>query len=363
MKMMADMRDPGQMEQREPTEPVRRIEPSSIYERSARGSAGAAPAPSRRSAPARFPRDPRPVPSPAAASPRTGRIAIMSESTACLPPELAERYQISTIPIPFVFGDQTFLDGVNITPREFYQRLEATRTPPRTSPPSPGEYLAQWSAFAQEGAAIVLVTASGKITSFNRSTRLAQQLARQSLPKARVAVVDSGSAAMGQGFVTLAAARAAADGADLAGVVAAAERVRDRVAMIVTLDTLDYLARASRIPQVAAWVGGVLAIKPVILFAQGEVAQLARVRTRRRSVEQLLIELRQRIPPAAPLHVAIHHTQAEDEARALRDQVTSEFPCVESYLTEFTPVMGAYCGPGLLGVAYYTEEGEHDGPR
>jgi fatty acid kinase fatty acid binding subunit len=290
----------------------------------------------------------------------TGRIAIVCESTACLPPELARRYGITTIPIPFTFGNDTFLDGVDITPGEFYARLKATRMPPRTSPPSPGEYLERWAALSHDGRAVMLVTASGTITSFSRSTRLAQELARESLPQARIAIVDSGSAAMGQGFVTLAAARAAAQGADLSRVVAAAERVRDRVEMIVTLDTLEYLARASRIPQVAAWVGGVLAIKPVILFARGDVHQLARVRTRHRSVEQLLLEMRRRIAPGARVHVAIHHTQAEDEALALRDQVTGEFVCVESYLTEFTAVMGAYCGPGLLGVAYYVEDDEHD---
>jgi DegV family protein with EDD domain len=319
-----------------------------------------------RSSPPLSPRPPSPRAAGASPSPiegRAGGIAVVCESTACLPQDVSRHYNITIIPIPFVFGDETFLDGVNITPREFYSRLEATHTPPRTSPPSPGEYLARWAALAEKGASVMLVTASGKITSFNRSTRLAQELARQSLPRARVAVVDSGSAAMGQGFVTLAAARAAANGADIAGVVAAAERVRDHVEMIVTLDTLEYLARASRIPQVAAWVGGVLAIKPVILFARGDVTQLARVRTRRRSIEQLLSEMQRRVPPGARIHVAIHHTQAEAEASALRDQVTGVFSCVETYLTEFTPVMGAYCGPGLLGVAYYAEEGEHDGLR
>jgi DegV family protein with EDD domain len=290
----------------------------------------------------------------------TSRIAVVCESTACLPSALTQRYHITTMPIPFVFGDETFLDGVNITPREFYSRLEASRIPPRTSPPSPGEYLSLWTTLAGNDCSVLLVTASGTITSFNRSTRLAQELSREALPHTRVAIVDSGSAAMGQGFVTLAAARAAAAGADLAGAVAAAESVRDRVEMIVTLDTLVYLARASRIPQVAAWVGGVLAIKPVILFARGDVVQLARVRTRRRSVEQLLVEMQRRVAADTRLHVAVHHTQSEGEARELRDRVTATFTCVESYLTEFTPVMGAYCGPGLLGVAYYAEEGDHD---
>lgn len=290
-------------------------------------------------------------------------IAIMCESTACLPAELAARYHIATIPIPFVFGDETFLDGVNITPREFYAKVKTTQTFPRTSPPSPGEYMQVWQRLAQRADSVVLVTASGKITSFYRSTHLAQDLAARDLPGTRVVVVDSGSAAMGQGFVTLAAARAAAAGHPLEQVVAAAESVRERAQMVVTLDTLDYLARASRIPQVAAFVGGVLAIKPILLFAHGEVSQLARVRTRRRSLEQLVEQMRQRVPAGARVHVAIHHTEAAAEAAELRERIASTFECVELYVTEFTPVMGAYCGPGLLGAAYYVEADTHDGDR
>lgn len=292
-----------------------------------------------------------------------GRIAVMCESTACLPAELVARYRIAIIPIPFVFGDETFLDGVNITPREFYAKLNATQTFPQTSPPSPGEYMQAWQRLAQQAEAVVLVTASGKITSFYRSTRLAQEMAARDLPGTRVVVVDSGSAAMGQGFVALAAARAAAAGQPLDQVVAAAEAVCQRVRMIVTLDTLEYLARASRIPQVAAFVGSVLAIKPILLFAAGDVTQLARVRTRRRSVEELVDQMRQRVPAGARIHAAIHHTEAAAEAAALRERVAATFECVELHLTEFTPVMGAYCGPGLLGVAYYVETDTHDADR
>jgi DegV family protein with EDD domain len=296
--------------------------------------------------------------------PASARIAVACESTACLPPSLVERYAIDVVPIPFVFGEETFLDGVTITPREFYAKLEAAPAFPQTSPPSPGEYLRAWRSIAQRADALVLVTASGKITSFSRSTRLAQQMAAEALPNLRVEVVDSGSAAMGQGFVTLAAARAAAAGEPLEQVVAAANDVRQRVQMIVTLDTLEYLARASRIPQVAAFVGSVLAIKPILLFDQGDVIQLGRVRTRQRSIEQLLAQVHQRVPQGARLHATVHHTQAEPEARQLERSIAANFDCAELFVTEFSPVMGAYCGPGLLGVAFFTEATEaqaHEG--
>lgn len=285
----------------------------------------------------------------------SSRIAVVCESTACLPRDLAERYHIAVIPVPFAFGDETFLDGVNITSSEFYARLDARRSVPTTSPPAPGEYVNVWRQLATESNTLVLVTASGTMTTFSRSTRLAREMATTLLPGVRVEVVDSESAAMGQGFVALAAAQAAAEGRPVEDVLRAAENVRERVQMIVTLDTLEYLARASRIPQIAAFVGGVLAIKPVLLFAHGDVRQLARVRTRRRSIEQILEQLRRRVAPGARLHATVHHTQAEAEAARVRDCIGETFDCAELYLTEFTPVMGAYCGPGLLGVAFYAE--------
>jgi DegV family protein with EDD domain len=281
--------------------------------------------------------------SPADAPLDVRHVAIVCESTSCLPPELVQRYHIGIIPIPFVFDAQTFLDGVDTTPAEFYARLAASPTPPKTSPPSPGAYLEAWKTATQSAHAVVLVTVDSKISTLQRSALFAQELAREALPETPIAIVDSLSAGMGQGFVALAAARAAQDGGTLDDVVAAADRVRWRVRMIVTLDTLEYLARTSRIPQVAAFVGGLLSIKPVVELSGGDIHLLARVRTRRRSIED------------ARVHVAVQHASAPEEAAALEDRVRRAFNCVELFTTEFTPVMGGYCGPGLLGAAFYTE--------
>jgi DegV family protein with EDD domain len=266
-----------------------------------------------------------------------------------------ERYGIGVIPIPFAFGTQTFLDGVDLTAEQFYGKLASTRMPPKTSPPSPGEYLKAWQEAAGGLDAVVAVTVDSKISTLQRSARLAVELAPETMPRVRVALVDSLSAGMGQGFVVLGAARAAAAGERIEHVVRAAESVSERMQMIVTLDTLEYLARASRIPQVAAILGGVLAVKPIIQIAGGDIHPLARVRTRRRSIEALFEQLRQRVPPGARLHVAVQHARAAEEAQALETRVRDTFECAELYTTEFTPVMGGYCGPGLLGIAFYYE--------
>jgi DegV family protein with EDD domain len=229
---------------------------------------------------------------------QTERVAIVCESTACLPPGLVQRYRIGVLPIPFVFGIETCLDGVDLTAEQFYEKLALGRTPPATSPPSPGEYVQAWRAAAHDAGgadAVVAVTVDSKISTLQRSAQQAEELAEQALRGTRVVVVDSRSAGMGQGFVALAAARAAAACLPLEQVVAA-ECISRRVRLVVTLDTLEYQARASRIPQVAAILGGVLAIKPIIQIAGGDIRPVARVRTRRRAIEPVFEQMRQHVP-------------------------------------------------------------------
>jgi len=283
------------------------------------------------------------------------RVAVVAESTCCLPPALAQRYGVDILPIPYSIGDTVYRDGVDLSPAQFYELLRHARTIPQTSPPSAGEYLEVWERAAQRGEDVVTVCVDGSISTMQRSTRLALQLASEALPGAGIRVVDSRSAGMGQGFVALAAARAAAAGAPLDAVAAEATRVSRRIRLLVTLDTLDYLARASRIPQVAAIVGGMLSIKPIFVLGGGDVQVLERVRARKRSIRRLLERLRAMVPAGARLHAAVQHADAEAEARALEQVIREQFDCAELYTTEFTPVMGGYCGPGLLGVAFYAD--------
>lgn len=284
---------------------------------------------------------------------------VVCESTCCLPRELVERFGIEILPIPYVFGDTTYRDGVDMTHTQFYEKLAATRTPPKTSPPSPGEYLETWRAASQHGSGgVISVTVDSKISTLQRSARLARDLADDALPGVPVAVVDSLSAGMGQGFVALAAARAIHASHSMSVAVARAESVSRRVRLLVTLDTLDYLAKASRIPQVAAFLGGVLAIKPIIEIAGGDIHPVARVRSRRRSIDMLLDLVRNEIPRGARVHAAVQHAQASEEAATIEATLRDSFDCRELYTTEFTPIMGGYCGPGLLGVAYYCEAPE-----
>jgi DegV family protein with EDD domain len=159
---------------------------------------------------------------------------------------------------------------------------------------------------------------------------------------------------MGQGFVVMAAARAAARGASLDEVLHRAEEMASKVNMLFTLDTFEYLHRGGRIGGAAALVGSLLRIRPVLYLADGHVAVFCRPRTKRRAVRTILRQIEAEAS-TGPLHAAVLHADAPAEAEEARNAIADSFNCVELYGAEFTPVMGAHTGPGLLGVAFYSE--------
>jgi DegV family protein with EDD domain len=278
------------------------------------------------------------------------------ESTACLPADLIAQYRIGVVPVPFVFGTETFLDGVTMSADEFYRRLLSERQMPKTSSPEPGAYL---EAIEQQSdaPAVLCISVDEHVSTMGSVAARARDLAATRLPRTAVEVFDSGTAAMGQGFVALAAARAADAGSSLDDVRAAAAFVRDRVVLVITLETFEYLSRAARIPRVAALVGGALPIKPIIRLSQGKITLVGRARTKRKAVENIVAMLSRTAQEAAErgeeVHVAVQHAAATEEAAALEDRLRRELAPAELLTTSFSPVMGGYTGPGLIGLAYY----------
>jgi DegV family protein with EDD domain len=189
---------------------------------------------------------------------------------------------------------------------------------------------------------------------FNSATE-AKQIMKEELPHLSINVVDSRTAGGAQGFVALAAARAAAMGKDLDEVTRTAELMIPRVHMIAVLDTLYYLARAGRIPKIAAWAGSMLRINPILTFSHEGIGLLERARTKPKAVNRLL-EIMEERTGGKPVHVNIMHANVIDEAEALKERVESRFKCVELYITDFAPTMGVQAGPGIIALAFYSQE-------
>jgi DegV family protein with EDD domain len=221
---------------------------------------------------------------------------------------------------------------------------------PTTSTPPIGDFLAVYEAAATEASDIVSIHVSATLSSTLASAEDASAL----VSGARIRVVDSGTGAMGQGFAAIEAARLAGRGADVDAVAARAAEVGSKARVILYLNTLEYLRKGGRIGGAAALLGSILSIKPLVCLAGARVQAFGRARSKPRAVQRMLAYMAE-VAASRPVHVAVFHADVQGEAEALRAQVAEQFGCAELYITEFTPVIGAHTGPGVLGLAFYAE--------
>jgi DegV family protein with EDD domain len=267
-----------------------------------------------------------------------------------LPERLARDLDIRVVPIILTFGNRSYRDGVDMSPSDFYKVLRASEEIPTTAAPSVGHFVRVYEEALATAESVVAVHVARQLTSVCRSA----EMAAATIGSGRVRVVDSRSATMAQGFVALAAARAGRAGADLETVVSRAEEVRSRVRFFAFLETLEYLRRGGRVGAAAALMGNALQMKPIVHIVDGQVALLARPRTRRNAT-QTMLDIMAGDVADQPVHVAVLHADSLEEAHRLSRRVEEDFNCLELHVTELTPVMGTHTGPGLLGLAYYVE--------
>ncbi|MFQ5873075.1 MAG: DegV family protein [Dehalococcoidia bacterium] len=282
-------------------------------------------------------------------------VAVVTDSTACLPRELVQEYGIRVVPLTFIFGDVSYKDDPDLDIEEFYRRLEGEKTPPATSPASPGTYLEVFRELSQQARGILCITVASRISGMFEAARVAKEMAGDSLPEVQVRVMDSGTAAMAQGFVARAAARAAKCGDSLEGVWRAAADVKSRVELIAMVDTLSYLARSGRIPRVGAWAASVVGLKPILTIKDGHVKLASTSRNSQRAMEKMLKVMQERTGGKGDLHVSVIHANVPSKAEQFKTEVQQRVKCVELFVARFSPVMGIYTGPGVLGLVYYSE--------
>ena len=283
-----------------------------------------------------------------------GRVGIVTDSTACLPVELASQHQIEVVSLHLAFGDQIYQDGMTADASEFYETLRTARRPPSTAAPPPGVYAEAILRAGKDAEAVLCLTVSRQFSAMYDAAIQGATLAREQATGLDVRVLDSGAAAMAQGFVVLEAARAAREGATIDQVIERAQALMPRVQLLIALDTLTYLARSGRVPRLIVWAASPLQVKPIVQYQRGSYRPVAIVRTMRRTVERLLQGLEKRAAGGV-LHVCVHHTNVPQEAEALAERVRAHLQPKELLIAEFTQVMGVHTGPGLLGFAFYTE--------
>ena len=242
---------------------------------------------------------------------------------------------------------------MDITPSEAYKIFLKDPDSFNTSSASPEECLQAFRKASHRAASVLCITLSTKLSTLHSAACDAKDLARTELPQTTVEVIDSNQATPSEGMVVLAAARAASEGNELAAVIKVAEEIKGKVNAIVFLDTIRHVYRSGRIPKIASQLGSVLNIKP-ILTVSGVVHFAGMARSRKSGIERMLQMMRKKVG-SQPVHVAVTHAYALEEAEKLKQRIAAEFNCIEIWLSEFSPVMGYACGTGTVGIAFYLE--------
>ena len=286
--------------------------------------------------------------------PVTPRVAIAVDSAASLSPGFSEQPGVFIVPMTVTLDGITYRDGVDITTGEFYRRLRTTPTAPTTSAPSTAAFLEVFRRASEDHESVLCITAGDRFSASFDSATLAAAEAGSLSPSFEIRILDSQSAAGSQALVALEAWRAAQQGATLARAEMNAIRVIDRVSLLAFVDTLRYLRRSGRVPLAAHIGASLMMIKPLFRLRHSEIITVARPRTRRTAIRRMLELMREDVGSQA-LHVAVMHADALQDAEAIRDSIARDYDCPELYISEFTPAMGAHIGPGLLGIAYWSE--------
>jgi len=272
-------------------------------------------------------------------------VRIVTDTSCDLPPDLErEIREIGVIIVPFTFrfGLEECQDK-SISMEEFLARAEGNW--PTTSVPSTGEFVQAFREIVESGDVVVCIT----ITGSHSATYSAAVTASQQFAPGQVTVVDSRSLSMGQGLLVLAAARAAREGKGPEGVVEAIAKLRKRLRLFITLDTVQYLVRGGRASRLSGVVATLLRIRPILTLIDGELTLLDRPRGRK-AAKQKLMELAKGCCPAETVGVA--HIAREEEAKALISDFSLQtgYPEEEVLLTETGMILATHAGPGTLGI-------------
>jgi len=276
------------------------------------------------------------------------KVAVVTDSTAYIPKELVDQYHLTVAPQVLIWGDESFKDGVDIQPDEFYRRLQSATVMPTTSQVTIPDFENIFRDLLNQGYDILAILISEKLS----GTIASAIQARQSFPGAPIEIVDSRTTSMAMGFQVLAAARAAEAGGSLEDCKAVAEQAREHVGVVFAVDTLEFLYRGGRIGGGSRFLGTALNIKPILEVTGGRVEALERVRTRKKSLQRLVELVVERTANRQPVRLATLHANAEADAREILAMASSQLSAVESILSEVSPVIGTHAGPGTVGLAY-----------
>jgi DegV family protein with EDD domain len=282
------------------------------------------------------------------------KVAIVTDSTSCLPPEFIKEFDIRIIPVGMAMNGRIYRDMVDITSAEFWKMFPEIKEQPTTTAGNPGDFVTVFSELAGATNDIVCILVSKSLTATFESAYLARKIVKSDFPSVNIHIIDSRTSAGALGFIVLEAARAARAGRPFDEVLRIVEDMSSRVIYLATLDTLKYLIKIGRAPKNAN-IGEFLNVKPIIGFVDdsGMIEVVGRVGGKDRALNRMVDLIRKYVDIKKPLHIMTHFSNRPGEGDQLRELVAERFKCAEIYTSEYSPVMCSATGP-MVGISFYT---------
>jgi DegV family protein with EDD domain len=279
------------------------------------------------------------------------KVAIVTDSTCNLPVELVEQYNIHVIPQILNWEGKSLLDQVDISTRDFYDRLPQSSDLPKTSQPAPGQFTEFYTKVAETADSIVGIF----VSEFLSGTLQSAHLGAEAMGDYPLEIVDSRSVSLGLGLLVTAAARYAAEGHDYKEIAEYTRTLVPRLRVVFVVDTLDYLHKGGRIGGAKRLMGSVLSIKPILHLDNGRIEPLDSVRTKNKAIQSMIDTIVGEMKGKAHIHAGIIHAAAPEAAARVEEMLLAQVTPKELLTNELTPVIGANVGPGIVGMGYYTE--------
>ncbi|MDE0592694.1 MAG: DegV family EDD domain-containing protein [Dehalococcoidia bacterium] len=279
---------------------------------------------------------------------------MVTDSATALTPELVAVHGLYVARMEITIDGNTMIDGTNTELTNFYSMLESSESSPTSSAPKPAEYVDQFTKASQTAESMFCVSVAANLSAAYDAAQSGADLFKNDHPETEIRVFDSATAASSQALITLAAARAAAEGCSIDEVEAVASNVASKVRLVAMLDTVRFIHRSGRVPKIAVWASNALNIKPVMEYLTGRVGSISRPRSVIKAIERICSEMSNDLTEKTA-HINVMPAGAPERADILREWAARNLNCAELFITQFHPFMGAHTGPGLVGTSWWAE--------
>jgi len=273
--------------------------------------------------------------------------AIVTDSASDIPRDYIEKYGINVIPLYIHHNGKEYKDGVDINSNKIYRLQKEENAVFRSSSPSPRDFYTVYSNLLEKHQKIISVHISSRLSAVINSARVASRMLKAD---ERITIYDSFSGTMGCGLMAIAAAMAALKGYTLEKILAKLDFLKENVRLYGTIDTLKYLRLSGRVPALASIISSALKIKPILGIKNGVVGMAGIAITRYGSLLEIVRRVTRHFKKEKWVVVSIVHSLSMQEAKKIKERLTSALNCVDFTITECTPVVGAHTGPGLIGI-------------